>query len=121
MLLVADENIPVGLVAALRQAGHEIRYIREIARGASDPRVLEMALAEDAILLTSDLDFGALVWRQGLSHAGVLQLRLEQLTTREQAELVLHVLNENGERLMGAFAVLSPTSLRLRKGPLPSP
>lgn len=40
MNLVADENVDAGIVSALRGAGHDVTYVREMDPGIDDKRVL---------------------------------------------------------------------------------
>ncbi|WP_295445761.1 DUF5615 family PIN-like protein [uncultured Thiodictyon sp.] len=70
MNLVADENVDAAIVSALRDAGHVVTYVRELDPGIDDERVLRLADSERALLLTSDKDFGELVFRQRLLHSG---------------------------------------------------
>jgi predicted nuclease of predicted toxin-antitoxin system len=64
MKILAAENISKLLVERLRQEGHQVQYIAEIARGCNDPTVLELANRQGALLLTDDKDFGELVFHQ---------------------------------------------------------
>lgn len=41
---------------ALREAGHDVVAIAEVARGATDEQVLERALNEKRVLITEDRD-----------------------------------------------------------------
>jgi len=50
MKILADENISRLLVERLRQEGHEVLYIMEIARGSKDSTVLEMASQRERYL-----------------------------------------------------------------------
>ena len=70
--LVADENVDAGIVSALRDAGRAVTYVRELDPGIDDERVLRLAEFQGALLLTSDKDFGELVFRQHLLHSGVI-------------------------------------------------
>ena len=65
MRLCANENVPGDCVAALRQRGHDVLWIREAARGSPDDAVLTRAQAEARLLITFDKDFGELVFRRG--------------------------------------------------------
>jgi predicted nuclease of predicted toxin-antitoxin system len=58
MKLLADENIARAIVERLRQDGHDIQHVAEIASGSNDGDVLSLANREGAILLTDDKDFG---------------------------------------------------------------
>ena len=60
---LADENFLGDAVTALREAGHDIAWIRTDAPGSTDRQVLTRAVAERRILLTFDKDFGDLAYR----------------------------------------------------------
>lgn len=76
MKLVADENVDGPIVARLREDGHEVDYVAEMAPGISDDEVLDHANGRQALLITTDKDFGELVFRQGKLNAGIVLLRL---------------------------------------------
>lgn len=57
------------MVLALREAGHEVVFIAEVAPGATDEQVLERALNERRVLITEDRHFGELVYARGRSSA----------------------------------------------------
>ena len=46
MKFVADESCARPVILALREAGHDVIAIAEIAKGATDEQVLERALKE---------------------------------------------------------------------------
>ena len=58
MKFLADECCDAGLVASLRDFGHDIKYVIEQKAGSSDDEVLTIAYNEGRILLTEDKDFG---------------------------------------------------------------
>jgi len=82
---VADENIDRQIVEALRQHDHNVTYVPEIARIASDEDVLRIAADESALLATADKDFGEMVFRQGRVSAGVVLVRLAGLPALQKA------------------------------------
>ena len=65
MRLCANENLPEDCVLRLRQDGHDVLWIREVAPGSPDSAVLARAHAEDRLLITCDKDFGELVFKRG--------------------------------------------------------
>jgi predicted nuclease of predicted toxin-antitoxin system len=81
----------------------------------TDEEVLRRAADGPAVLVTEEKDFGELVYRRGLSHAGVLLIRLEGLDNAGKAEVVSRAVRDNEAELPGAFAVVSPDSVRLRR------
>lgn len=58
MKLVADENVDGPVVARLREDGHEVDYVAEMAPGIGDDEVLDYANGRQALLITTDKDFG---------------------------------------------------------------
>lgn len=115
MNLLADEGVDRPIVEHLRREEHHVLYIAEMSPGISDDVILAQANAENALLLTLDKDFGELVFRQGLVHAGVILLRLAGLQPVTKARIVVTVLRERGIEMVNAFSVIAPGSVRIRK------
>lgn len=88
MNFVADEGIDRQIVERLRQVGHDVLSIAELAPGTFDDEILDRANAQQALLVTADKDFGELVFRLRRIHAGVVVLRLAGLAPETKAGLV---------------------------------
>src|SRR5438309_500077 len=115
MKLLDDENIDRRIVDRLRHDGHEVDWVAELSPSVSDEDVLSRATDANAVLVTEDKDFGELVYRRGLSPSGVLLIRLEGVDNVAKAEVVSQAVRENEAELPGAFAVVSPEPVRLRR------
>jgi len=115
VIFVADEGVDAPIVQALRNDGHEVRYVAEAAPGLSDDQVLDSAVRHGAVLLTADKGFGELVFLQHRKVPGVLLVRLAGLSLATKAELVARAVRQHGGQLAGAFSVLAPKSIRIRK------
>ncbi len=115
MNLVADEGVDRPVVERLRQDGHDVVYVAELSPSIADEEVLQQANARSAILVTADKDFGELVFRQGLVHSGVMLLRFAGLANATKAAMVAEVCRDRGAELMGAFSVVSPGQVRIRR------
>ena len=115
MKILADENIEIEIVVALRQAGHAVSDIKEISPGVEDPNVLEIATNLDAILLTNDKDFGELVYRDKLVSNGVILLRFGKLDIDQRIDLLLGILIERESEMSRAFTVITTAGVRVRK------
>ena len=63
MRLLADENIPLETVRALRDAEHDVYSATESEPGNPDIALIERAVREDRLILTFDRDFGELAVR----------------------------------------------------------
>lgn len=116
MKIVADESVDRQIVERLRIDGHHVVYIAEMQAGIADDAVLDVANREDAPLLTADLDFGDLVFRQRLLTSGVVLIRLAGVPPDSKAEVVAAVIADHGGELPHAFSVIAPRGLRIRPG-----
>jgi predicted nuclease of predicted toxin-antitoxin system len=112
---LGDENLDWQIVERLRLDGHEILYVVEMQPGIPDDEVLNLANNESAILLTSDKDFGELVFRLRRIAAGVVLIRLFGLSSNDRAEIIANAINEHANELLGAFTVISSKSIRICK------
>jgi predicted nuclease of predicted toxin-antitoxin system len=119
--LLADECIDREIVDALRGQGFTVLYVAELASSIPDDEVLAMAVAADALLITSDKDFGEIVFRQNRLHSGVLLIRLAGVEPHVKAQLTAEILRERTNELLGNFSVLERDHLRVRRArPMPS-
>jgi len=118
--LLADESVDGPVVAALRDAGHDVMYVAEASAGLGDDDVLDLANSHGRLLLTADRDFGTLVCWQRRSTLGVVLMRLAGLTQEQRARLVVSVFEYYGHGLLGAFTVISRHAVRIRR-PMPGP
>lgn len=110
----ADENVNSKVVRSLRDAGHLVYYVAEQSAGASDELVLEQARRTDSILVTTDKDFGELVFRQRKLAPGVMLVRLHPLSPKERAARVTEIVDRHGYDLRGAFTVVTARAVRIR-------
>lgn len=115
MNFVADESVDRHIVDKLRNEGHLIWYIAEMSPSITDNEVLNLAKNQKAPLLTSDKDFGELVFRQNLGSNGVILIRLSGLKPELKATIVHSVISKYEEELSGNFSVISPDTIRIRK------
>ena len=117
MNFVADESCARPVIQALRQAGHDVVAIAEIAKGATDDQVLERALKEKRVLITEDRDFGELVYARGRSSSGVILVRFPSRARRAKSATVIEAVSKLGSRLGDAFTVVQPGRLRISSRP----
>lgn len=115
MNFLADEGVDRQIVERLRIEGYSVLYVAEMQPGISDDVVLDIANQHSALLLTADKDFGELVFRLRRITCGVILLRLAGLSPERKAEIVVLIINQHLEELIGAFTVIAPGSLRIRR------
>ncbi len=117
MNFLADESCAGPVIRALREAGHDVAAIAEVAKGATDEQVLERALQENRVLITEDRDFGELVYAQRHRSAGVVFVRFDNRTRLAKPATVLEAVTRLGSRLHGVFAVVAPGRVRISARP----
>lgn len=115
MNLLVDENVEREIVDRLRVDGHDTVYVAELSPSITDDEVLDEANTRAALLVTADKDFGELVYRLGRIHTGVVLTRLAGLPPSAKAEAVAGVLRDRAAELVGAFSVISPGAVRIRR------
>ncbi|MFB0537595.1 MAG: DUF5615 family PIN-like protein [Anaerolineae bacterium] len=117
MRILADENFPGDAVAALRERGHDVAWVRADAPGSSDIQVLARAQAKGRILVTFDKDFGELAFRSKLpASSGVVLFRISAPSSAHVARVAVAAL-ESRTDWVGHFAVVEDD--RIRMTPLP--
>lgn len=115
MKFLADENIDKPIVERLRNDGHTVLYVLEMKPSISDNEIIQLANQELALLLTTDKDFGELVFRQRRIVYGVVLVRLVGLSPQSKAETVAKAIQEHVDELAQNFTVITPVAVRIRK------
>jgi predicted nuclease of predicted toxin-antitoxin system len=121
MRFLVDQCLSVELAEALADAGHDVTHLRELGmQRARDPEVLELARAEERVLLSADTDFAALLARTAARSPSVVLFR--RLTGRHphaQAVVLLGNLSQISAALdQGSVVVIEETRLRIRRLPI---
>ena len=114
MNFLADECCDTALVQALRKDGHDVFYVLESLRGASDDDIPGRAFAENRLLPTEDKDFGELVYRLHNPAYGIILLRFGVAEHTLKIARLRELLNRFAERLPNAFVVLEADKTRIR-------
>ncbi|HEX5442393.1 MAG TPA: DUF5615 family PIN-like protein [Pirellulales bacterium] len=115
MNFLADENIPARLVEWLRSLGNDVRFAAEEAPGEVDAVWLRQAEGEGRLLLTSDKDFGELVFRDRLNTHGVVLLRLKNLPVDQRLRRMEQTWSVVEANPAGCFIVITPQRVRVRR------
>lgn len=113
MKFVADESLDFPVIIALREAGHDVYSIKEQSPRMSDDVILKIANAQKRILITSDKDFGELVFRLKLISSGIILLRLPEISNHKKAELTLACISQYRNKLKSSFCVIASGKMRI--------
>lgn len=117
MRFLLDESADYPLVAWLRERGHDVTdIVHDYAPSLADEDVLAIAVHEGRTLITNDHDFGELIFRRRLPHAGVILFRLgsEPLSVKSLwLEYIVATLNDR----LTDFIVVTDRGIRVRRTP----
>ncbi len=115
MKFVLDESVDFPIVNAIRNSGFEVREIAHSNPGAPDEEVLSIAEEEDAIVITSDKDFGELCIRRKKGSKGVILLRLPGMSNEDRCSIVTRMINMHINEIENSFSVVTKDKVRIRK------
>jgi predicted nuclease of predicted toxin-antitoxin system len=115
MRFLLDENADFRLVDYLASQGHDVSSIlRDHQPGLPDRKVLKIANHERRVLITNDKDFGELIVRRRLPHAGVILFRLQTVDLRSKERWLQKALDDYADQLQ-EFLVVSERGIRIRR------
>ena len=100
-----------------RSAGHDVVAVSDFQLRSVDQQLMEMAYTEGRILLTEDKDFGWLAFAGHMDNPGVVMIRFPATARVTLAASVTRLVSDLGPKLMGAFVVLRPGSVRISMTP----
>jgi predicted nuclease of predicted toxin-antitoxin system len=69
-------DVNAGGMAAdwLSQRGHDVARVSDVDPRMCDNGILEWAVREGRVIVTTDHDFEEMIWKQGRRHCGILRL-----------------------------------------------
>lgn len=119
MRVIVDMNLSPRWVGAPADRGITAAHCSALGSpDASDATIMEQALAEDAVVLTHDLDFGAILAATGARGPSVIQLRGEAILPEQVGGVVFGALDQFASEL-AAGALLTLDVRRARVSLLP--
>lgn len=114
MKFLIDVNTSYTVADWLNSLGHDTLCVTERDPRMSDSDILNWAVEEQRIIITTDKDFEEKIWRERRKHCGVL--RLENLPRLERQALLLYVLNCHLHDLEdGGIVIALQKKIRIRQ------
>jgi predicted nuclease of predicted toxin-antitoxin system len=119
MKVLVDMNLGLGFIAELQALGIEARHWSQVgALDAPDSVIMEWARREGFVVLTSDLDFGALLHSTNGVGPSVIQFRGSDLRVRAILGDLINVLDTFRD-LLARGALVTVAGKRVRIVELP--
>jgi predicted nuclease of predicted toxin-antitoxin system len=97
----------------LKSEKHEVFSVFEQWRGVSDNEIIEKCQNEDYILITSDKDFGEMVFRNQKVHNGIILLRCEPNIFKKRIEVLNKLIQNYSDSLQNNFVVVTNDKVRI--------
>ena len=113
-MILADENIDHGIIAALRAEGYVVTSVYESHRSLSDESIIQLSRNPPRIILTEDKDFGEWVFAHGIRDISVILLRYQFRDTGALLATLLELLRTRLPHLTGAFTTVGVHKIRIR-------
>ena len=122
MKLLVDMNLSPRWVGVLVTSGIEATHWSTLgANNAPDSEIMAYARANDYVVLTHDLDFGAILAATHGEKPSVVQIRAEDISPAVIGKQVIVALRQMASELEGgALLTIDPNRTRLRLLPLQS-
>jgi predicted nuclease of predicted toxin-antitoxin system len=123
MRFLADAGISPMTAQYLRDSGHDVVHVRDLAmQRASDTSIIERARADGRIVLTFDLDFGALLALGVVNRPSVVIFRLSDERADAVNRRLEAVLSAQRQALeSGALILVEDVRYRVRVLPINAP
>lgn len=120
MKLLADLNISPLVVTLLRRAGHEVTRVGEVLDPrAADGAILDFAAQSEAVVLSQDQDFSAILAGRGATRPSLVNLRLSIAEAEFTATIIDAVLTQTANDLsVGAIVTVDDGGVRVRRLPV---
>jgi len=116
----ADVHISPITVEELKKHGYEvIRITERLSSTATDLEIINLAYEENAIIITQDLDFSALIVKSGLRGPSIITLRISNPKPIKVAEILIKILPRIKEALIeGSLVTIDDFEYRIKKLPI---
>lgn len=120
MRFLVDQPVSPIVAAWLAGRGHDAVHVRDRGMSRStDEQIVALAVAEQRVIVTSDLDYPRIIALAGVSRPGLVLFRAGNISDREMLALLQRVLTEvPAERLPGSVVVIDEHSIRVATLPL---
>lgn len=112
---IVDVGVGKAIENWLFNENYKVISIRDLNPEMQDEVIIELAVKEDAIIITMDKDFGELIYKENKTHKGILLLRLEDAVAEEKLAVLQNIFPIRLNNIKNNFAVFQNGILRIRQ------
>jgi predicted nuclease of predicted toxin-antitoxin system len=113
MRFIVDECTGSNVAQFLKDNNHEVISVFDDLRGATDDFILEKCFSENYILITSDKDFGEMVFRMNQNHKGIILIRCAPNNFQTRIVVLSKLLENYSQKIENNFVVVTNTKVRI--------
>lgn len=120
MKFLLDQGMPRGAVVEIRRFGHDASHVADLGlERASDSEILDVARSSQAVVVTLDADFHAIMATGTERLPSVVRLRLEGVRAAGLATILTNVHSKLRDELeSGALVTVDARTIRFRLLPI---
>lgn len=112
---IVDECVGSLVAKWLIENGYDAISVIAEMKGSKDITILNRAVAENRIIITSDKDFGDIVFHKKAQHTGIVLIRLKNGSPAHKIKALENLFNNYGDQLTDNFIVISDANIRVIK------
>ena len=113
MRFLVDECTGSTVAEFIKQKGYEVISVFDEFRGATDDFLLEKCVSENYILITSDKDFGEMVFRLKQHQKGIILVRCLPNNFQNRIEVLSKLLQNYNHLIQNNFIVVTNNKVRV--------
>lgn len=113
MRFLVDECVGTTVATFLKLNNHTVFSVFEESRGASDDELLAKSYAENYILITSDKDFGEMIFKNKKLHKGIILIRCAPNNFKQKIVVLTKLLSNYPDKLENNFVVVTNENVRI--------
>ena len=111
---LVDESVEFRIAAHLRDKNFEVLAITEEFPSISDIKVLNLAYRQKRVLITNDLGFGKLIFKEGLKSFGMILIRMPDVNVRDKILKLEKLIKSKRNNLSNLFIIVTEKQTRSR-------
>jgi predicted nuclease of predicted toxin-antitoxin system len=113
MRFLIDECVGTSVSAYLKSENHIVFCVFDEFRGASDEQLLQKCFDENYILITSDKDFGEMIYKNKKVHKGIILIRCSPNNFKQKNIVLTKLILNYSDKLEINFVVVTNENVRI--------
>ncbi|WP_281635725.1 DUF5615 family PIN-like protein [Flavobacterium marginilacus] len=113
MRFLIDECVGTSVSEYLKSNNHIVFSVFDEWRGATDEELLQKSILENYILITSDKDFGEMIFKSQKKHKGIILIRCQPNNFKQKIIVLTKLLANYADKLENNFVVVTNENVRI--------